>query len=197
MEKLSGKALATGQTSSPSKRGASSVSAVLDLRMSLSEAIEAAGNIIRCYPHGGANAGDGYIGAIAATLGTYPKQVAAECANAPRGIVAECKFMPTVADIVGWCERYTEPLRRQFDRDLRIGQQLRDRKAFIDEQSRERERRLTIEELKEKYGDWTKGNVSDRPSPFNVREIDPSEIKATPQLAEALAKRHERFEKRT
>ena len=126
MQKL-GKALATAQASSPSKLESLNLQKVIDERMSLSEAIEAAGKIIRCYPNGGANAGDGYIGALAATFAAYPKQVARECANTPRGIVAECKFLPTVADVVSFCERHSKSLYDHFDRQRRTEEQIAQR----------------------------------------------------------------------
>lgn len=122
--------------------------------MMLSEAIEAATTILDCYPNGGAQAGDSYIGALAATLAEYPKSVAQRCADRKTGIARECKFLPTVADIVAWCERETEPLRRQHSADLRLKQQFRIRDEFENEQGAGRQRRLTIDELKEKYGDW-------------------------------------------
>ena len=82
-------------------------------------------SLIRGYPNGGANAGDGYIGALAAVLGQYPRQVALKCADPLRGVSRETKFLPTVADLVAWCEKETEPLRRDVDRENRIAEQFR------------------------------------------------------------------------
>ena len=92
--------------------------------MTISEAIEAANKIIRAFPNGGNGAGQGYIGALAATLGSYPKSVALRCADPVRGVTRDCRFLPTVADIVGWCERETAPLYRQAASAVRIAEQL-------------------------------------------------------------------------
>lgn len=92
--------------------------------MLLSEAIDAVRKLIRAYPNGGANAGDGYIGTLAAVLGEYPRQVAMRCADPIRGVSRETKFLPTVADLVAWCERETAPLRQQVSREDRVEQQL-------------------------------------------------------------------------
>jgi hypothetical protein len=142
------KALATSAAGSPMKRGNSSLQRVLDARMMLSEAIEAATRIVERYPNGGANAGKGYIGALAETLAGYPRQVAVACVGV-KGISAECKFLPTVADVIAWCERAVEPLRRDRDRELRVERQLVERQEF----EAPRRARLTYGELKSKYGD--------------------------------------------
>lgn len=149
-----GKALATSHAASPQMRASSKIQRALDERMSLSEAIEAAGAIVDCYPNGGASASRGYIGALAAVLATYPKQVAKRCSDRVQGVSRECKFLPTIADIVAWCERETEPLRRQVDYEKRIATQLSEREEFLKLETQVRPARLTMEELKEKYGDW-------------------------------------------
>lgn len=144
--------------------------------MTLSEAIEAATKIIGCYPNGGANAGDSYIGALAQILGSYPKSVAIACGNGLTGIVRDCKFLPTVADIVAWCERKTEPLRVQHDRERRIESQLAERDAVQEPQIG----RLSYDELKAKYGDGKDGwgidmvrcqNANRWPSPADLAGI--------------------------
>lgn len=121
------KALATLRAVSPQTRASSKIQRVLTERMSLSEAIEAAGAIVDCYPNGGTSASRGYIGALAATLASYPRQVALRCADHHMGIVRECKFLPTVADIVAWCERETAPLWNSADREKRIERQIAER----------------------------------------------------------------------
>ena len=148
------KALVTSLGASPQKRESSKIQRVLDERMSLSEAIEAAGAIVDCYPNGGASASRGYIGALAAILATYPKQVALNCADRARGVTRECKFLPTVADIVVWCERETAPFYRQAESLDRRAAQFADRAEFEKQQTLERKKRLNLDELKEKYGDW-------------------------------------------
>lgn len=99
--------------------------------MSLSDAIEAATRIVDCYPNGGINAGKSYIGALAATLVSYPRQVALGCADRVRGVTRGCRFLPTVSDIVAWCERNVEPLYRQAEREQRIAAQIANREQSV------------------------------------------------------------------
>ena len=158
-----GKALATSPAAWPRKRESSNVQRGLLDRMTISEGIEAAGRIIGAYPNGGRDAGQSYIGAIAETLASYPRQVATACAARVNGVTRDCKFLPTVSDIVAWCERKTEPLQRTAEREQRIAAQLASRSA----DEIQRDRRLSYDELKAKYGDgkggWGVNGINDRP----------------------------------
>lgn len=154
-EKSIGQALLSVVTSSPNKPASSSVQRVLDARMMLSEAIEAATAVISGYPNGGTNAGDSYIGALASTLMGYPRQIALRCADFPRrpgqplrGISATCRFLPTPADIIAWCEKETAPLRHDRQREINIANQFKARAEF----KAPRDHRLSYAELKAKYG---------------------------------------------
>jgi hypothetical protein len=106
---------------------------VLDDRLLLSEAIELVGKLVRAYPNGGANADRGYIGTLASVLCEFPKQVALRCVNPIHGVSRETKFLPTVADLVGWLERETEPLRKDVDRELRVARQIEAREQWQNE----------------------------------------------------------------
>ena len=150
------RALATSGEGSPTKRASSNLQRALDDRMILSEAIQAATSIIDRYPNGGRDAGKGYIGALAATLASYPRAVATKCADL-KGITADSKFLPTVADIIAWCEAKTEPLRLHREREMRVQRQLTERGEFLQEQTADRSERLTYDELKAKYGDGQGG----------------------------------------
>lgn len=150
------KVLSTELKGLPTEQEHTKLQKMLDQRMSLSEALDATGRIVGCYPHTG-DAGESYIGALADVLQAYPKSVAEACADRVRGIPRECKFLPTVSDIVAWCEKKTEPLRLRFDRNLRIFKQLADREEYLRMEAGAkpaRAGRLTLTELKEKYGDW-------------------------------------------
>lgn len=151
------RALVTRLGASPQKHETSSLQRALDERMTLPEALEAAGAIVDCYPNGGRDAGRGYLGALATMLADYPKQVARRCADRVNGVVRECRFLPTPADIVAWCERETEALRGWRAREMRVVGQLKDRAAFEQEQAAERRTHLSVAELKAKYGDWRRG----------------------------------------
>lgn len=121
----------------------------------MTEAISLAAQIVASYP-GGDKATEAYLGAIAATLQNYPASVARQCASLNRGMVCEARGypLPQVADVVAWCEAKTEPLHRQYDTEARRAQQFKDREDYLAREQLERPRRLTIEQLKEKYGDW-------------------------------------------
>lgn len=136
MQNLPAPTYPSSRSTLPIRHATSSVKRVLSERMLLSEALEAAGRIVGAYPNGGAAAGKSYIGSLASTLCSYPRQVALLCApssnplDPPRGVVLETKFLPTVADIVAWCERNTDPLRRDSDREDRITAQIEAREAW-------------------------------------------------------------------
>ena len=185
------KALVTSVAGSPQTHASSSVQRALEQRLTLSDAIQAATEIVDRYPNGGKNCGKSYIGALAATLADYPMQVAVKCAGL-KGVTAECQFLPTVADVVAWCEKRTEPLRQQHERDRRVEQQFKDRAQFQNEQG-DRNRRLSIDELKEKYGDWRDNwrspglkaqEIYDKARADLVSQIGEDEFDALPEAAE-------------
>ena len=140
-----------------SARANSKVKTLLDERLPLSELIGIAGKIVACYPNGGRNAGDSYIGALAQALSCYPACIIRRAHRVPGGIPSECRMLPSVADIIAWCERETEPMRIQVHVDERRAQQLADREEFNQEQTVERSGRLTMDDLKARYGDWHDG----------------------------------------
>lgn len=106
----------------PTRRENSSVTRALQDRLQLSEAIEAAGRMIRGYVNAG-NAPKSYIGAMAELLMQYPKIVALACADPFKGVAQECKFMPTTADIVAFCDKRAHPMHEQAAREKRIQEQ--------------------------------------------------------------------------
>ena len=124
--------------------------------MTFTEALAAATGMVERYPQYARDAGKSYLGALAEILGKYPRQIALRCALID-GITAQCKFLPTVADIVAWCERGCKPLYDQFERETRARQQYEEserEKKLEQERKIEDRPRLTVEQLKEKYGDW-------------------------------------------
>jgi hypothetical protein len=89
-------------------------------RLTLSEGIDAVNRIVACYPNGGRDSGDGYIGAISAVLCGYPKMIALRCADLRVGIARSSKFLPAMAEIVAWCEREMDPIRWSLAWDERV-----------------------------------------------------------------------------
>ncbi len=154
----------------PRKRENRSVQRALSDRMTLSESIEGAARIVDAYPSGGRDAGKGYLGALAATLATYPRCVSEACCDPRRGIVQDSKFMPAIAEVVQWCEKKVKPLYDQERSASRVAQQL----AARDEV--DRSGRLTYAELLAKYGDgqggWGIDVVRKRWQPPSAAELE-------------------------
>lgn len=123
--------------------------------MLLSDALEQVNRLLGGFPNGGANAGDGYIGALAATLCDYPRQVAVKCCNPVRGVSRETRFLPTVADLVGFCERETQAMRRPVeveDRDAALRWEMVERREAEARLRADRARRPTLDDLRQKHG---------------------------------------------
>lgn len=128
---------------------------VLNQRLTLSEAIELVGKMLRGYPNK-ERTDQGYTGAMAEILMYYPKSVSMACANPIHGVVRECKFLPTPSEVIGWCERCAHPLHVESERERRIEKQFAAREEWQHEQG-DRSMRLTYDELKQKYGDGKGG----------------------------------------
>lgn len=110
----------------PIRRESSNVKLALRDRLLLSEAIDAVGRMIRGYANSG-QAGRSYIGAIAELLLQYPRGVALRCADPFRGVARDTKFMPTPADVIGFCEKACAPMYEEAAREDRVADQLRAR----------------------------------------------------------------------
>jgi len=139
----------------PTKPANASLRQALADRLTLSEAIEAVGRMVAAQGSGRPHDERGYIGAIAAALMQYPRMIALRCADPLRGVKRETRFLPEIADIVKWCERETEALRKPVDEE--------DRERAFREQSRrlaeeeaywadQRKARPTLDELRAEHG---------------------------------------------
>lgn len=113
--------------------------------------MDAVKELVTAFPNGGTNAGGGYLGALAATLCEYPRSVAVKCCDPVRGCARETRFLPTVADVVAFCERETDAMRRSVDAEDRHARILREM-AERREEMLPRDQRPSYEELKAKYG---------------------------------------------
>lgn len=87
--------------------------------------------MIRGYANKG-QADKSYIGAIAELLMHYPRQAAMKCADPIAGVARETKFLPTPADVIGFCEREQHPLHEEASREDRREEQLRLRDEWRD-----------------------------------------------------------------
>lgn len=178
-----GKHLASVVGGLETKRGGGNVRPAWDEHLSLSEAIDAVQRIVGYYPHGGKDAGDSYIGAMAAVLADYPKAIADKCADARRGIVLSAKFLPAVAEVVVWCEKEAG----------RLTGGPRPYPVFPPAETVSRDGRLSYEELKDKYGDgeggWGIGATRRKIYP-PPRQIMKEEIEPSPYLIEAILRKN-------
>jgi hypothetical protein len=77
---------------------------------------------------------------------TYPASVVRKAYDPVYGIPGTTKFLPTPADVIAWCDRETEPLRRSEDRAARLTA------LDADPVNEDRAWRPTLEELREHYG---------------------------------------------
>lgn len=134
-------------------------------RLSQAEALRAVGEMLAAFPNGSPANAKGYIGALAAVLGDYPKSVALRCADPVKGVSRETRFMPTVADIVAFCERETAELRGIVDREdhlEKLAREQRERAEADAVAAAKRAARPTYDDLKAKYGEnWGIGGGAD------------------------------------
>lgn len=114
--------------------------------------------LLGSYPYGDKPA-DSYVGALAAILRTYPRFIVTDIGKLAR----ECKFLPTIADVVAWCERESNLSRKPLEQEDREEATLRAR-AEDDAWQKARLERPTLDELKAQFGpNWgIKGSEQDR-----------------------------------
>jgi hypothetical protein len=125
MESLGSAISRISHSTLPTRRESSNVRQAYSDRLNLSDAIVLVGRMIERYPNGGASAGKGYIGSLAATLCAYPRSVAVACAELMTGITSTRDFMPTPASIIAWCEPRQSEMKRTIDKEDEIADQLR------------------------------------------------------------------------
>jgi hypothetical protein len=140
----------------PKPSGNTKLQKLLDQRISMTEAMSLVSKIVGCYPYTDNKTSDSYIGALVEVLISYPAIVARKAADTRQGIARWSKFLPNVGELTDYCESITEPLRKQIESEDRRQQQLTDRQNYLQRETEIRAKRLSLEELKEKYGDWTK-----------------------------------------
>jgi hypothetical protein len=124
--------------------------------MTLSEAIEAVGLLVRRFPNGGANAGKDYIGGLAAVLMEYPRSISLRCHDPVRGVPRETEYLPTPSVVIAWCERETTELRRPVDREDRDGQMREQFTQLVQDEkfwAADRAARPSYDDLKAKHGE--------------------------------------------
>src|SRR5262249_6289979 len=140
---------------SPMKSAHANLRQGLADRLALSEAIDAVGKMLNGFPNSAPPESRRYNGALATVLSEFPRQIALACADPVKGVARTTKFLPTVADVVAWCERETAALRTPVDREDRDQQfirECRERAEHEAEWAEKRKARPTLEELQAKHG---------------------------------------------
>jgi hypothetical protein len=143
--------------------------------------------LLGCYRTGDANDPEVYSDAVIAVLSDYPLEIIKRVVDPRSGIPSVCSWLPTIAEIKKALEAEMAPIRREEDRRER--EQLY---RLQQEPEPDRTHRPTYDELKAKYGDWSKElgpPKRDKPDPFSVRQIDATEITISPYLRAALQSR--------
>ena len=133
-------------------------------RLSLSEAIDVVGQMLRGYSNG-RQVPNSYIGALAEVIAQYPRCVASYAGALVRGVPRETRFLPTPADVIGWCEREVAHLRQIVQRDdehQALIKQQHARAVEAEKIAAARKARLTYDDLKASYGpNWGIGQPND------------------------------------
>lgn len=120
----------------PAGYAKSNLQRALDDRLTFSEATEIAATILDQFPHVKSSP-DGFIGSIAQIATQYPRQVMIECANPVRGVARDCEFL-SIANLIAWLEKKTQPLREDADRTMRVEKQLAAREEWKNENPTDR-----------------------------------------------------------
>ncbi len=139
----------------------------LEERLTQTEAIEAVGRLLSAFPNGSPANAKGYLGALAALLGTYPRALALRCCDPLNGVARDTRFLPTIADLVAWLDRETNELRGIVDREDhhdKLAREQRERAEADAIAAAKRQARPTYDDLKAKYGpDWGITNPDRKP----------------------------------
>lgn len=83
-------------------------------RVRPSEAVEIVSKIVEQFPQFRDKIGDGYIGAVANVLASYPAIVARAAHDPVRGVPSVCHFLPVPADVIVWCKGEDRRWRRKY-----------------------------------------------------------------------------------
>ncbi len=118
----------SGAINLPMNGAVESVARAFNQRLTMPEAIEAVGAMLRGYPN--AKVQDSYIGTVAALLCEYPKTTAISCTDPLHGIATKTKFVPTIAELVAWLEPNQRHMAWSVEFERRSREQLREREKM-------------------------------------------------------------------
>ena len=138
-----------------SRPSSESVRRAYNDRVELSEAATLIGKLLAQWPR--APHDEPYLLALATALKAYPRCVAMAAIEPASGIASEKTFGPgpTVADVVAWCEREVDWMRRIIDaanNDYVLAQKRTEAIAAERRGNEDRSQRPTLDELRCKHG---------------------------------------------
>lgn len=112
--------------------------------------------MLTAYPNSASQSSRGYIGALASVLCDYPRSIAIRCCDPRQGVARDTRFLPTIADIVAFCERETAPLRGTVEREDRYEKLAQAQLQARVDAAKQAEQRMTqpnYDDLKAKHGE--------------------------------------------
>ncbi len=122
--------------------------------LQLSQIISMVELLMGQWPVAKADNPDVYIGGVASVLFDYPPEIVRRAVDPRRGLAVCFPYPPNLADLKGWCEKESEPLRREIEAQARRDAARRSLPA----PAQSRNTRPTLQQLKEKYGEnWGLG----------------------------------------
>ncbi len=116
--------------------------------LQLSQIISMVELLMGQWPVAKADNPDVYIGGVASVLFDYPPEIVRRAVDPRRGLAVCFPYPPNLADLKGWCEKESEPLRREIEAQARRDAARRSLPA----PTQARNTRPTLEQLREKYG---------------------------------------------
>lgn len=88
-----------------------------------------------------------YVAGVVAVLSRYPVDVIEAVTDPATGLPSILQWLPSLAEVRASCDARIRPLIEAEARERRVQAQLADRHV-------DRSNRLTVDQLREKYGDW-------------------------------------------
>jgi hypothetical protein len=89
-----------------------------------------------------------YTAAAIMVLSDYPIQIVRAVCDPRNGLPSRCKWLPSIAEIKEACEEKQGPIVRERVRRAQL------EKQFAERDNTDHSKRLTVAELKAKYGEW-------------------------------------------
>lgn len=116
-----------------------------------SERLSLAKVLFACYRMTETSDPEIYAAAAIAVMSDYSIDVVRKICDPRSGLPSKCKWLPSIAEIKEACEEEIAPMLRERARQAQLKKQFEERET----EAVDRSKRLTVAELRAKYGDWT------------------------------------------